>query len=197
MRPSIALLLVLGILLGPGYYAYCLLFSGRPTQTIEMTERASRWVTRDGSILRFPNGLAYKPVPLDLTPGMNRVSLRLNFTFAEPVQKQTPTKLKYQASLAQLDHTILEHPITIAVARAGTQSVDVGPMEIPYPAEYLFVLEQVGDAGAVPTLSLEVIENIEQPARPIIWTGMALLVIALIVALREAITAATKRRAGR
>lgn len=189
MRPAIPFLLVLGILLGPVYYAYCLLFSGETTQTIDMTERASRWVTPDGSILRFSKGLAYKPVVLALNPDMNRIALRLNFTFADGNNALTPVELQYQATLVQLDHTVLERPMLLRVTRAGTQTTDIGPLEIPYPAEYLFLLEQAGEPKLVPTLSLELVEKIETPVRPIVWSGLALLIIAAIIAIRDAVRA--------
>jgi len=190
----IALLLMVGLLLGPVYYAYCLFFSGHTAQTIEMTERASRWVTPDGSILRFANGLAYKPLTVPLTPEMNRVTLRLHFSFDENVNTESGTALRYQASLAQLDHTILERPVIIHARRSAAQSVDIGPMEIPYPAEYLFVLEEIGGAGLVPQVSLDVVEKVEAPVRPVIWTGMALLVVAAMVAVRDAVVAARRYR---
>jgi hypothetical protein len=194
MRPAIPILLVVGILLGPVYYAYCLLLSGQKIQTIEMTERASRWVTPDGSILRFTNGLAYKPVALALRPDMNRVALRLNFTFSGGSTKGSPIELHYQATLVQLDHTVLERPLFLRVTRAGTQSTDIGPLEIPYPAEYLFLLEEAGNPELVPVLSLEVIEKIETPVRAFVWTGLALLIIAAIIAMRDAVRAMRLRR---
>lgn len=194
MRPGIALLLVLGIMLGPVYYAYCLLFSGRTTQTVEMTERAARWVTADGNILRFSNGLAYKPVVLPLTPEMNWVTLRLSFSFENADELQAPVDLQYQASLAQLDHTVLERPINVRLTDSGSQSVDVGPMQILYPAEYVFLLVDVGEPETVPQVDLEVVENVETPARSIIWTGMVLLLVAFLLALRETIRVARKHQ---
>ena len=194
MRPTISLLLVVGILLGPVYYAYCLLFSGNTTQTIEMTERASRWVTADGIILRFANGQAYEPVALALSPDMNRVVLRLSFTFADGGATKSPLELQYQATLVQLDHTVLERPMLLRIARAGTQTQDIGPLEIPYPAEYLFLLEEAGEPELVPALSLELIENIETPVRSIVWTGLGLLMIAAFIALRDAVRAVRSGR---
>ncbi len=196
MRPAIALLLMAGLLLGPGYYAYCLYLSGRTSQTIEMTERASRWVTPDGSILRFANGVAYKPVVLTLTPEMNRVALRLRFLFGDDMNVKTGTGLQYQASLAQFDHTILERPIVVSARRSGSQKVDLGSMEIPYPADYLFVLEEKGNTQPAPTVSLEVVESVETPNRTIIWTGMALLIVAALATVRDLVRAARGRRPG-
>lgn len=189
MRPTIALLLMVGLLLGPAYYSYCLFLSGRTLETFTMTERASRWVTSDGSIFRFANGLAYKPVALDLTPEHNRVTLRLRYAFDESPDSQEDTDLRYQASLVQLDHTILERPITVRPKNSGSRTVDIGPMEIPYPAEYLFVLEQIGDAPVLPQLSLEVVEGVETPVKTVVWTGMVLLLVAAVIAVRDAVVA--------
>jgi hypothetical protein len=189
MRPGIALLLVLGLLLGPVYYGYCLLFSGQATQNIDMTERASRWVTADGIILRFASGQAYKPVALELRPDMNRVALRLNFTFDGGIEIRDPVELRYQATLLQLDHTVLERPMLLRVTRGGTQTLDIGPLEIPYPAEYLFLLEEAGKPELVPSLSLELIERVETPIKSVVWAGLALLIIAAIIAVRDAMRA--------
>lgn len=193
MRPAIPLLLVLGILLGPVYYAYCLFLTGESAQTVTMTERAARWTTADGSILRFSNGLAYKPVPLALTPEMNRVSLRLNFAFDEISQAQHGSELTYQASLVELDHTVVERPLRVDVDGSRIETVDIGPLQILYPADYLFLLVEAGDFDTVPQVELVVLEGVETPARSIIWTGMALLIVAFVVSLRDTVRAAAKR----
>lgn len=194
MRPAIAFLLVLGLLLGPGYYGYCLLLSGESTKTIDMTERASRWVTADGTILRFANGQAYKPVALSLSPDMNRVMFRLHFNFPESSTVHDAIELQYQATLIQLDHTVLERPMQLRVTKAGAQKMDIGPLEIPYPAEYLFLLEEAGNPELVPIVKLELIEKVETPVRAVIWAGLALLIIAALIALRDSVQAL---RAGR
>jgi hypothetical protein len=193
VRPAIPLLVTLGILLGPVYYAYCLFLTGETAQTVEMSERAVRWTTADGTILRFSNGLAYKPVPLELTPEMNRVTFRLRFTFDEIVDTRQRGELRYQVSLAELDHTVVERPLRVEASASKTQTVDVGPLQILYPAEYLFLLVEVGGLDHVPQIELVVLEQVETPARSIIWTGMALLIAALVVTLRDAVRAAMKR----
>lgn len=193
MRPPIALLLVLGVLLGPAYYAYCVLLSGHITQTIEMTERASRWTIADGSILRFSNGLAYKPVSLLLTPDMNSVMFRLDFAFKDEGGNPATDKLRYQVSLAESGHTVLEHPIRVKAASSGTQTVDVGPLQVPYAADYMFLLVEVGDIATTPKVSVKVLEKAQTPMMSVVWTGMGLLIAALIFSLRDAIRAAIRR----
>lgn len=193
MRPAIPFLLVLGILLGPVYYAYCLFLTGETAQTVTMNERAARWTTPDGSILRFSNGFAYKPVTIELAPEMNRVTFRLSFKFDEISPSQRGTELAYQASLVELDHTVVERPLRIKAAASKTQSVDVGPIQILYPAEYLFLLVEAGNFETVPQVELDVLTNVQTPARSIIWTGMGLLIAALIFSLRDTMRAAAKR----
>jgi Fe-S cluster assembly ATPase SufC len=193
MRPTLALLLVLGIVLGPVYYAYCLLFTGETTQHIKLTERANRWVTVDGSILRYANGLAYKPVALQLAPHMNRVSLRLQLSLPEQHTRTAAAELRYQASLLQLEHTVMQRPVTVKISAGQSREVDIGPLEIPYPAEYLFVLEEIGTPVQIPTLSLELMEKIEVPSRPVVWSGMALLMLAAIISLRDMLAALRKQ----
>jgi len=179
----VVLLLVLGVLLGPVYYGYCLHFSGKAAQTHSLTERAERWVTPEGAILRFRGGLGYKPLPLALHPDMNQVTLRLRFTPGAAPQRDHTTKLQYQASLLERDHTVLERAVALEL-RPGKQEVfDIGPLEIPYPGQYLLLLEEVGTPSVVPGVTLEVIEKVEKPNMPVVWTGLAALIVAFIVQL--------------
>ncbi len=183
-RLTVALLLILGLILGPLYYAYCLLFSGEKVQTIEMAQRATtRWIDADGSILRFTNGMAYKPVLLALKPEMNRITLRLHFTFGSDTVATPAERLNYQVSLAEFDHTILQRTIQVRPDRSRTQTVDIGPIEIPYPAEYRFVLSEAGELRQAPSLTLDVLQKVQTPVRSIIWAGIGLLIAALIFRL--------------
>ena len=193
MRPTVVLLLVLGVILGPAYYAYCVLVSGHSARTFAMTDRASRWTTADGSILRFPNGLAYKPVTLLLTPDMNSVTLRLKFDFDQNAATLPTGTLKYDASLADSDQTVLDRSILIRAAASGNQTVDIGPLQVPYAADYMFLLVETGDVATPPGVDLEVIEKVQTPLMSIVWTGMGLLVAALIFSLRDVIRTATRQ----
>lgn len=102
MKPRALLMIVLGLLIGPGYYAFCEHISGRPGQSYALTERGDRWTLPDGSILRVRSGLAYKPVPLELTPDSNGYRLRLSFNVTQSDSAADATN-KYQVSLMQGD----------------------------------------------------------------------------------------------
>lgn len=174
---------MLGLLLGPVYYGYCQHLSGKVAQTQALTERAERWIAPDGAIMRFHGGLAYKPIPLALHPDMNRVALRLRFSLPQAQRVDDTTKLQYQASLLERDHTVLERPVALELRAGKHQGYEIGPFEVPYPASYLLVLEEVGKPGLVPAISLSIIEKIEQPNMLVVWTGLALLILAFLVQL--------------
>lgn len=194
MRPSIPLLLVLGLLLGPAYYGYCVYLSGETVQTIPMTERGDRWLLPDGSILRFHKSLGYKPVALELSPEMNLVSLRLAFEFpAQGADKAAP--LQYQATLQQVDHATLERTLRVD-GNSGTASADFGTVEIIFPGQYLFLLEEVGPRPAVPKLTLEVRQKIDSPNKYVVWTGLVLLLVALVLQIHWLLRASNRQRPG-
>jgi hypothetical protein len=177
----IPLLLVLGLVLGPAYYGYCVYLSGETAQSIPMTERDKRWVLPDGSILRFHNSLGYKPVPLDLKPEMNLVALRLVLEFPDgDGDARNAPPVQYQATLQQPGNAALERTIRID-AGSGRRTGDFGTVEIGFAGQYLFLLEEVGAPAATPRLALEVRQNIETPNRYVVWLGMTLLIVALVL----------------
>jgi hypothetical protein len=185
--------MVLGIILGPVYYAYCLYFSGRTGETYTLSDRGERWVSPDGTILRFKGGLGYKPVTLALAPEMNRVALRLRFELGDAARAQEPHELQYQATLFDGEHTVLERSIRLALAPGRSRSVDIGPLEVPYAAGYLFVLEEAGRLPATPGVSLSIVEKVEAPNMPVVWTGLALLIVAFIIQLHALWTMRARR----
>lgn len=191
MKPQALLLLVLGLLLGPGYFAFCEHVSGRPGQTYALTERGNRWAMPDGSILRLRGGMAYKPVPLELTPDSNGYRLRFSFNVTQADASDAANE--YQFSLLQADTGIAER--SIKVKGRGKVDVTLDPLQIFYPGGYVLVLEEVGTpALAVSGVSLQIDTGVEKPKMWIAWSGMALLVIGVGILLFDAIVQARKRR---
>jgi len=191
VKPQALLLLVLGLLLGPGYFAFCEHVSGRPGQTYALTERGNRWAMPDGSILRLRGGMAYKPVPLELTPDSN--GYRLRFSFNVTQSDASDAANEYQVSLLQADTGIAER--SIRVKGRGKVDVTLDPLQIFYPGGYVLVLEEVGTpALAVSGVSLQIDTGVEKPKMWIAWSGMALLVVGVGILLFDAIVQARKRR---
>ena len=191
MKPQALLLLVLGLLIGPGYFAFCEHVSGPPGQTYALTERGNRWTMPDGSILKLRGGMAYKPVPLELTPKSN--SYRLRFSFNVTQADASEATNAYQVSLLQGDTGIAER--NIKVKGRGKVDVALDPLQIFYPGGYVLVLEEVGAPPlAVSGVSLQVDTGAEKPKMWVAWSGLALLVLGAGVLLYDAIKQARKRR---
>ncbi|HUF19132.1 MAG TPA: hypothetical protein VMP00_00095 [Burkholderiales bacterium] len=193
MRPPVAMLLMLGIILGPLYYAYGVYASGNIAETFSMADRGKRWTAPDGTILRFRGGLGFRPQPLNLTPDMNEVKLRLRFAIPKEAVGNLGD-MRYQATLLEYDHTILERSFVLKFGRSGKATADVGPLEISYPGAYLFLLEEVGAAPISPEITLEVIQEVRRPLMPLVWGGLGLLVLALLLALYDLVSAVRKQR---
>lgn len=187
------MLLMLGIILGPLYYAYGVYASGNIAETFSMVDRAERWTAPDGTILRFRGGLGFRPQPLNLTPEMNEVKLRLRFAIPKEAVGNLGD-MRYQATLLEYDHTILERSFVLNFGRNGKANADVGPLEISYQGAYIFLLEEVGAAPISPEITLEVIQEVRRPLMPLVWGGLGLLVLALLLALYDLVSAVRKQR---
>ncbi|HVT82194.1 MAG TPA: hypothetical protein VHM90_16245 [Phycisphaerae bacterium] len=191
MKPQVLLLIVLGLLFGPGYYAFCAKVSGKPGQTYAMTERGNRWSLPDGSILRLRGGMAYKPLPLELTPDSN--GYRMRFTFNVTQADKSGATNQYEVSLLQGDINVMQR--SIEVKGDGKVEVALDPLRIFYPGSYLLVLEEVGTpALTVSGVGLQLDTGVETPRMWIAWSGLALLIAGVGILLRDAIIQARRRR---
>ena len=191
MKPQVLLLIVLGLLIGPGYYAFCEHVSGRSGQSFALTERGNRWTLPDGSVLRLRGGQAYKPLPLELTPEQNNYRLRFTFNVTQPDSSGATNE--YQVSLMQGDSAVAER--SIKVKGRGNVSVALEPLQIYYPGSYLLVLEEVGTPPlAVSGVGLQVDTGVERPKMWVAWSGLVLLVFGIGMVLRDVVAQARKRR---
>lgn len=190
VKPQALLLIVLGLLIGPGYYAFCEHVSGRSGQNYALTERGNRWPLPDGSILRLRGGLAYKPLPLELTPESN--DYRLRFSFNVTQADATDATNHYQVSLLQGDAGVAERGIQ--VKGRGNVVVALNPLQIFYPGSYLLVLEEVGTPPLmVSGVSLQIETGVEKPEMWIAWSGLVMLVLGVGILVRGAIVQARER----
>jgi hypothetical protein len=180
---------VLGLLIGPGYYAFCEHVSGRPGQNYAFTERGNRWPLPDGSILRLRGGQAYKPLPLELTPESNGYRLRFSFNVT---QADADAVNNYQVSLLQGDTGVAER--TIQIRGRGNVAVVLDPLQIFHPGGYTLVLEEVGTpALTVSGVGLQIDTGVEKPRMWIAWSGLVLLVFGVGILVRDAIVQSRKR----
>lgn len=191
MKRAALLLVVLGMLFGPGYYAFSEYLSGRPGKTYALTERGDRWTLPDGSILRVRGGKAYKPVPLELTPDEN--GYRLRFTFNVTQADASKAANRYEATLMQGDTSVMRRDLQ--VDGRGRVAVALDPLKILYPGTYTLILEEVGaPALTVDGVGLQLDTGVEPPRMWLAWSGLALLAAGVILLLQEAIMQRLKRR---
>ena len=174
-------LVILGVLLGPGYQYYIMHLSGRDTARVELRERAERWVLPDGSIERFRSGFAYRPTILELDPARNQVRLRLTFRMAsgESAPPAAPAN-EYEATLLEFDHPLQRRTFKLDAAPGSSHTVDLPAMEVRASGAHLFVLQELGvPARQVSVVTLQVVEEVERMVQPVAWAGTAMLLAGL------------------
>jgi hypothetical protein len=174
VKATSLLLIVLGLLLGPGYAAYCEYLSGRDSASFDLDGRADRWTLPDGSIQRFRSGLAYRPQPLDLHPERNRV--RLTLVFDPPAENAATTTNEYQTTLFYDEHPLLQSTLHVELRPGTSAAKRAGTLSVYAPGEHLFVLEELGVPASIPSrVTLTVRESVEQPLKLLVWAGLVLL----------------------
>jgi hypothetical protein len=179
-----SLLVMLGLLLGPGYYLFCEYLSGEPGPSFTLTERAARWTLSDGTILRFTRGRGYKPVSVELTPDMNRIAFRLAFEAAPGEPGARKAEDEYRITLLQADQPIFERRLLVKPSPGARTAVEAGRLEIFFPGTYDLLVEELG-TPQVPLAKIEVQvrQRVETLFMPVMWIGIVLLVVGLALTL--------------
>jgi hypothetical protein len=179
-----SVMVMLGLLLGPGYYLFCEYLSGEPGPSVTLTERAARWTLSDGTILRFARGQGYKPASVELTPDMNRIAFRLSFEAAPGEPGADSAAEEYRITLLQADQPIFERSLLVRLAPGGKATVEAGKLEIYYPGAYDLLVEEL-DAPrvALTRIEVQVRQRVEALFMPMMWVGVALLIVGLAITL--------------
>lgn len=192
MIPATLLLVVLGAIFGPVYFAYCEYLSGETAETHKLTERADRWELPDGAILRFRGGLGYRPVALELNPELNLYRFRFTFDVARSQASQKAAVNDYQVSMLQGDAGIFER--SFRAAGDGAVSAALDPMEILYPGSYVLLLEEVGTPQLqVAGVTLEVRTKVEKMRTWLYWSGLVMLALGAAIIIRNLVMRSLKK----
>ncbi|MGQ0577359.1 MAG: hypothetical protein ACT4PQ_00440 [Betaproteobacteria bacterium] len=192
MKPATLLLIVLGSIFGPVYFAYCEYLSGKSVQTHTLTERADRWELPDGAILRFRGGLGYRPVALELTPELNLYRFRFTFDVAHDQGPAKGAGNDYQMSLLQGDIGIFER--SFRATGNGAVSVALDPMEILYHGNYVLLLEEVGTPQLqVKSVKLETRTKVEKMRKWLFWSGVVMLAFGAAIIVRHLLMQTPKK----
>jgi hypothetical protein len=179
------LLILVGLVLGPGYYAWATFASGSKVVEQRLGEKGGRWTLPSGDVMRFSKANAFKPVELALDPAMNTVGLVLVFEVVGDVRMEPVRSNAYQALLLADGTSVVEKQVTIG---RGTElgpdqrrSELVATVDVPAPGTYTFVLEE----SAPPELplagiTLEVRRHVVRARMEVVWLGVALLVAGVL-----------------
>ena len=179
------LLIVVGLVLGPGYYAWTAFFSGRLVSEHRLAEKGARWTMPNGDVMRFSNANAFKPVELALDPAMNTVGLVLVFEVVGDVHVEPVRSNAYRAHLLVEGSPLVEKQVTIG--RGTSQGPDqrrselVATIDVPGAATYTFVLEETRPPELpLAGISLQVRRNVVRARMEVVWSGVALLVAGVV-----------------
>jgi len=194
MRIAAAILLVLGLLLGPGYHLYGQHFNGRESLRVELTERAERWTMPDGTIQRFPGRRAYRPVELPLHPERNLAVLALTFHIA-PGSSSTSEPDVYLATLFDMDRPALQREIRLDAAPGKEEHVVLPPQIVRSPVTHLFVLEELNEpTRPVSRITLVLREQAEPFVERLVTFGIGLLIAGVLLLVHDRFKAQGQRR---
>lgn len=179
------LLILIGLVLGPAYYAWASFFSGGKVAELRLGEKGTRFTLPSGDVMRFSNANAFQPVELALDPAMNTVGLVLVFEVVGDVRVEPVRGDAYQALLLANGHPLLQKQVSIS--RGSHQGPDqrwselVATIDVPHPGTYTFVLEEAKPPELpLAGITLQVRRNVVRARMEVVWSGVALLVAGIL-----------------
>ena len=179
------LLILVGLGLGPGYYAWAAFFSGARVAEHRLGDKGERWTLPSGDVMRSSNANTFKPVEIPLDPAMNTVGIALVFEVVGDVRVEPVRGNAYQALLLADGNPLVQKRVTIS--RGTSQGPDqrwselVATVDVPSARTYTFVLEETS-APELPLtgISLQVRRNVVRARMELVWAGVALLVAGIV-----------------
>jgi hypothetical protein len=174
LRPVTLVLLALGLLVGPGYFLYARHLTGTVVGTYP---------------LATAQGGGFQSVAISLSPDMSpvRVILRLSAEHG-PSVVGTPTaapRNRYRAVVSRGGQAVAETGVELVSSTIESSFQEfasvVATLEVGTAGEHLVQIEGVGEPQMQATAaSLELRRNATDPDMRVVWTGVALIGVALM-----------------
>ena len=166
------MLLVIGIVLGPGYYAYSFFFSGKVVFTYPLT------------VKHRAEDNHFAPLQIELTPDMGKVGLILRFqTEHGPVMAPMHMpRNQYRAILKAGNQTILDKPFILASTSVESEALLNFSEAMPvFRAEskgiYQLEISQIGEADMnLINADVRVRKDVVEPNNALVTVGVGLLI---------------------
>jgi len=170
-------LLILGLLLGPGYYVYTRFFSGDLIATQPLPVDAA--------------GQRFEPVLLRLVPDMQPVGLVLRFTVSHgpTIQPTYTPRSDYRVRLLDGERAVLDHRFSLqspevesTPSRVFQHALPVLPVE--RPVSYRMELSAENEPQMqVHSADVQVRAHVREPDLKLVAAGVALAVIGFLVTM--------------
>lgn len=164
-----------GLAAGPGYFVYCMAFSGKKVATYSMDKQQGR----------------YRPVTLALDPEMNLILLKVHAR-VEGSSSNSPTSLRVW--LREDRTELLGTSVTFSIERDKDRADNASIVEyqakaldqfsVPSAGKYTFSVEEprAGHRSVqVSNLEVEVRRNAKAPNMKIVWWGVGILVAGFVL----------------
>ncbi|MDO8891374.1 MAG: hypothetical protein Q8K43_01515 [Sulfurimicrobium sp.] len=172
-------LLVIGMVLGPGYYVYSHFLSGKVASSHPLT------------VKQEAAGNRFEPVQIELSPSMGKIGLILRFqTNHGPVM--TPTQMPqnaYRATLKSGSRTVFDHPFMLTSTSLEHQALLNYSEAMPvFQADasgvYQLEIRPKGEAGMnLISAEVQVRQGLLEPSKTLMTAGFGMLVAGVAMLL--------------
>jgi hypothetical protein len=199
MKSLSIVLLVAGLLLGPGYYVYGVFFSGSSGGAVTLFSQDIEKLNL-GSVQRFStsNSKWTTPIKLTVNTDKNPVSLVLQVTYLRPLIITRQHRLKYKATLKSNSRTVWNESLSIkpgkrkkvdssmfiASTPTGFYHTKLLTFEASEDEDYFFYLHRDGASKTkVKKITLDIRHNVIQPNQYVVSMGVILSMISVVLFL--------------
>jgi len=179
--------LLLGILLGPVYLAYCNFFSGKLAGHFLVYERDLSVAGTNGArVIRAGEVTSNRPALLSLSPAMNPVSILISAQYVPPAVGRKSAR--FDAVLMKDGQNVWQEELTISGSKKEKENIEIGSVRLPavnkvvktfsvtQPGEYYLTVRELDAADlAVQKIKAKVRKNVLEADRGIYGSGFGLL----------------------
>jgi hypothetical protein len=165
-------LLVVGLLLGPGYFVYAKFFSGAAAADYPLAPRQG----------------GFEPVAFPVAPEASplRLVLRLSVQYGPSHDGASVPRNRYRATVTHGEVPVSERDVELVANRVESSfqefAWDLATLQVAAPGEYRLGLEETSPPGMQVTgASVEVRRNVLDPDLRVVWAGAGLIGLAVAI----------------
>lgn len=167
-------LLILGVLLGPGYYIYITFFTGQVLHSIPLAP------AQDG----------FQPASFSVETKSDPIRIVLQVsTEHAPIVQTTPPKLSYRVTVTRQNHQPQSYPVQLNALLATDRELkdfneSITTLPVNEATHYTVSVQQTEPSQMHATkATLIVRERVSSPNMGAVWAGVALLAAGILLLL--------------